>query len=80
MGKMADYSVAILLNRASRELTYQRTFTLKALAFATATYPAIKRAFELVHQLDNHTLALRQEAKAPARNAQAPGAAAAQPY
>ncbi len=65
MGKMGDYAVTILLNKATRELTYKRTFTLKGLAFASTIYPTIKHAFELLHQLDNHTLALRQDAAAP---------------
>ena len=81
MGKMADYAVNIYLNKGQRELTYQRTFTLKALTFAPGTYPAIRRAFEAVHQLDGHTLALRQDAApaapAPANETPAPEGAGA---
>ncbi len=66
MGKLGDYTVQILFQKSRRELTYKRKLTLAGLAFPVTTYPAIKRAFEIIHERDNHLLTLRKDAEEPA--------------
>jgi hypothetical protein len=64
IAEIGAYDARISASEGQRTLRYERTFEFGRggkLVFAPEAYPLMKRMFDRVQELDNHTLALRQE-------------------
>lgn len=59
MGALGDYSTELRVYRKTNTLSYIRNFSLKSTLFPQPSYPAIKKAFEIIRTRDAHTLTLR---------------------
>jgi hypothetical protein len=46
------------------ELQFKRTFSFKGLLFPAASYAPLKQLFDELHESDNHTVTLKQNAAA----------------
>lgn len=65
-GTAGKYEVDLGITKDKKTLIYKRNFTFKGLIFQKDVYPNLKRAFDLVHQQDNHTVTLKLGADAAA--------------
>jgi hypothetical protein len=59
-GELGHQKVQIGVTKDQRMLTYKRQFRFTGMLFPKENYPALKRAFDAVHQVDNHTITLKQ--------------------
>jgi hypothetical protein len=66
-GEAGHYHVKIGVTQDQRRLDYKRDFRFTALIFPKATYPNLKKAFDVLHQRDNHTITLKQAAAGAAK-------------
>ncbi len=72
-GKTSWYKLALGITQDKKTLVFKRDFQFGAdnsILFPVGSYPSLKKLFDAYHQLDSHTITLRQAA-APA--AKAPG-------
>jgi len=63
---VAAYDAKMSASADNRLLRYERTFDFGRagkLVFPASAYSGLKQAFDRLHELDNHTLALRQESR-----------------
>jgi hypothetical protein len=63
---VAAYDAKMSASADNRVLRYERTFDFGRagkLAFPVSAYSGLKQAFDRMHELDNHTLVLRQESR-----------------
>jgi len=63
-GDLGHLKVKIGITKDQRTLSYKREFRFKGMLFPKNTYPNLKRAFDAAHQVDNHTITLKQGAAA----------------
>jgi hypothetical protein len=64
LGKTGEYKVNLTLAAGGTKLVYKRDFIFgreSILSFPQKSYPAIKKAFDFIHEQDNHMLSLRRE-------------------
>jgi hypothetical protein len=59
-GELGHQKIKIGITKDQHTLTYQREFRFTGLIFPKDNYPALKRAFDTVHQVNNHTITLKQ--------------------
>ena len=59
MGKFGTYTVDLGASRDGRALVYRREFEIHDVFLDRQDYPAVKEAFDRVHEHDQHTIALR---------------------
>ncbi|MBI2497076.1 MAG: transglutaminase domain-containing protein, partial [Opitutae bacterium] len=59
LGAIGNYQTSITLNKRSRQLRYQREFSLNANGVAPAHYATLKQAFDGLYARDNHLLTLK---------------------
>jgi hypothetical protein len=65
IGHVGFYDVKVsIANR--RTLVYDRSFRFEGLVFPKDTYPSLKKAFDVLHERDNHAITLKQDAAAAA--------------
>src|SRR5262245_1789298 len=64
-GDLGHLKVKIAVADDQSALNYKRQFRFTGMIFPKDTYPNLKRAFDAVHQVDNHTITLKQGAAAP---------------
>lgn len=63
-GGAGHYNVSVGVTQDQQALQYKREFRFSAMIIPKAAYPNLKRAFDAVHQNDNHTITLKQGAAA----------------
>jgi hypothetical protein len=66
-GRAGNYEVKIMVNKSSRKLHYTRKLTFGAgglIVVPVAEYTPLRQIFDRIHESDNHTLTLKQEAAA----------------
>jgi len=63
-GDLGHLKVKIAVSTDQRALSYKRQFRFTGMIFPKDAYPNLKRAFDAVHQVDNHTITLKQGAAA----------------
>jgi len=66
-GRAGKYEVKIVATRSTRKLHYTRKLTFGAaglIVIPVAEYTPLKQIFDRIHEADNHTLTLKQEAAA----------------
>jgi hypothetical protein len=63
-GELGHLKVKIGVTKDQRTLSYKRQFRFTGMLFPKDTYPNLKRAFDAAHQVDNHTITLKQGAAA----------------
>jgi hypothetical protein len=61
-GETGYYKATISVTKDQRALEYKRSFQFNGLIFPKATYPNLKKALDVLHQRDNHTITLKQGA------------------
>ncbi|MGH9936425.1 MAG: DUF3857 domain-containing transglutaminase family protein [Blastocatellia bacterium] len=61
-GDLGHYKIKIGVTQDQRTLSYKRQFRFEGMVFPKETYPNLKRAFDAVHQVDNHAITLKQGA------------------
>ena len=62
LGQDGDYKVRLAVTKDAKTLIYERKFKFEGLLFPKTTYPDLKRAFDMIHQQDNHAVTLKQGA------------------
>ena len=63
-GELGHCKVKIGVTEDQRTLEYKRSFRFTGMLFGKEHYPNLKRAFDALHQNDNHTITLKQGAAA----------------
>jgi hypothetical protein len=63
-GDLGHLKVKIGVTKDQRTLSYKRQFRFTGMLFPKDSYPNLKRAFDAAHQVDNHTITLKQGAAA----------------
>jgi hypothetical protein len=66
-GSVSQYEVRIGVSKDNRTLHYKRAFSFGGtgtILFPLQTYPQLKQLFDVLHERDNHTITLKQEATA----------------
>jgi len=66
-GDLGHCKIKIGITKDQRALEYKRDFRFTGLMFPKTTYPALKQAFDVLHQRDNHTITLKQGAATAAK-------------
>ena len=64
LGQVGEYAVNIRTDEQQANLFYERKFTWgneQKTYFAASAYGALKQAFDMMHEADNHTMTLRKE-------------------
>jgi Domain of Unknown Function with PDB structure (DUF3857) len=61
---LAKYEVSMGLTAKHEQLVFTRKWTFNALIFPQTSYGGLKKVFELLHENDNHTISLKQQAAA----------------
>jgi hypothetical protein len=59
-GELGHLKIKIGVTKDQRTLSYKRQFRFTGMLFPKDTYPNLKRAFDAAHQVDNHTITLKQ--------------------
>ena len=59
-GNLGHLKIQIGATNDQRTLRYKREFRFTGMLFPKASYPNLKRAFDAAHQVDNHTITLKQ--------------------
>ena len=59
---VAKYEVTISVLGKGEALQLKRTFSFDGLIFPVQSYPGLKRVFDALHDADNHTITLKQDA------------------
>lgn len=59
-GAAGSYDTSIGVTKDQKILVYKRKFRFSALMLPKTNYPAIKAAFDAIHQADNHAITLKQ--------------------
>jgi transglutaminase-like putative cysteine protease len=59
-GELGHLKIKIGVTKDQRTLSYKRQFRFTGMLFPKNTYPNLKRAFDAAHQVDNHTITLKQ--------------------
>lgn len=60
IGQVGDYKVRLAITKDAKTLVYERTFKFEGMLFPKNTYADLKRAFDMIHQQDNHAVTLKQ--------------------
>jgi len=60
LGDLGHLKVKISVTKDQRTLIYNRQFRFTGMFFSKGVYQNLKRAFDTVHQSDNHTITLKQ--------------------
>jgi hypothetical protein len=63
-GNLGHLKIQIGATNDQRTLRYKREFRFTGMLFPKASYPNLKRAFDAAHQVDNHTITLKQSTAA----------------
>lgn len=66
LGPLGEYEISITLAKTSRQLHYQRKFSLHANAVAPKQYAILKHLFDGLYARDNHVLTLKRTERAAA--------------
>ena len=61
---LAKYEVDMGMTAKHEQLVFTRKWTFNALIFPQTSYSGLKKVFELLHESDNHTISLKQQAAA----------------
>ena len=64
IGQIGDYKVRLAITKDAKTLIYERKFKFEGMLFPKTTYSELKRAFDQIHQQDNHAVTLKQGAAA----------------
>jgi transglutaminase-like putative cysteine protease len=59
-GNLGHLKIQIGATKDQRMLRYKRQFRFTGMLFPKDSYPNLKRAFDAAHQVDNHTITLKQ--------------------
>lgn len=59
-GDLGHHKILIGITKDQRTLTYKRQFRFTGMLFPRNIYPNVKRVFDAVHKVDNHTITLKQ--------------------
>ena len=59
---LGKYDVALSISKDGRTLLYKRAIQITGMLFPPAAYPQLKQIFDVLHERDNHTITLKQEA------------------
>jgi hypothetical protein len=59
-GEVGGYDVTLQISTDQKFLVYQRKLKFSGMIFPKATYPSLKKAFDAIHQQDNHAVTLKQ--------------------
>jgi Domain of Unknown Function with PDB structure (DUF3857) len=59
-GQVGKYEVNLGITQDKKQLDYKRTLRFSGLIFKKDVYPQLKRAFDALHQQDNHAVTLKQ--------------------
>jgi hypothetical protein len=62
IGPVGDYKVNLAVTKDAKILVYERKFKFEGMIFPKNIYVELKRAFDMVHQQDNHAITLKQGA------------------
>ncbi len=62
LGKIGDYKVRLAATQDAKTLIYERKFKFEGMLFPQNIYADLKRAFDMIHQEDNHAVTLKQGA------------------
>lgn len=62
LGQIGDYKVRLAITKDAKTLIYERKFKFEGMLLPQSTYADLKRAFDTVHQEDNHAVTLKQGA------------------
>jgi hypothetical protein len=65
LGNVGKYEAVVAITKDQRTLIYKRNFTFGidgTLLFSADKYPALKQIYDATHELDNHTITLKQSA------------------
>jgi hypothetical protein len=63
-GEVGKYDVSLAVTTDKKTLVYKRKLKFSGLIFPKGSYPNLKRAFDVVHNEDNHAVTLKQEVAA----------------
>ena len=66
-GELGHCKIKIGVAQDQRTLEYKRDFRFTGLIFPKESYPNLKKAFDVLHQSDNHTTTLKQGAATAAK-------------
>jgi hypothetical protein len=66
-GDLGHHKIKIGVTEDQRALSYKRQFRFTGMIFPKDTYQNLKRAFDASHQVDNHTITLKQGTAAAAK-------------
>jgi hypothetical protein len=61
---LAKYEVQMMVANKNEQLIVKRNWTFNALIFPQTSYAGLKKVFEILHENDNHTITLKQQAAA----------------
>ncbi len=64
LGEVGRYEVNLAITQDKKTLVYKRNLKFSGLVFPKTTYQALKRAFDTMHQQDNHAVTLKQDVAA----------------
>jgi hypothetical protein len=62
LGQIGDYKVRLAITKDAKTLIYERRFKFEGMLFPKTSYGDLKRAFDMIHQQDNHAVTLKQGA------------------
>jgi hypothetical protein len=62
LGNIGDYKVRLAVTKDAKTLVYERKFKFEGMLFPQNAYADLKRAFDMIHQEDNHAVTLKQGA------------------
>jgi hypothetical protein len=61
-GEVGKYEVKLSMTTDARALVYTRKLEFSGMIFPKSVYPNLKQVFDAIHQQDNHTITLKQDA------------------
>jgi uncharacterized protein DUF3857 len=64
LGEIGNYQVNLSITKDKKTLVYKRKLTFAGLVFPKSSYQALKNAFDMMHQQDNHAVTLKQDVAA----------------
>ncbi|MCI0486575.1 MAG: DUF3857 domain-containing protein [Blastocatellia bacterium] len=62
VNNLGKYDVALSISKDGRTLVYTRATEITGMLFPSMAYPQLKQIFDVLHERDNHTITLKQEA------------------
>jgi hypothetical protein len=63
-GEVGKYEVNLAITKDKKTLVYKRKLKFSGLVFPKSSYESLKKAFDAMHQQDNHAVTLKQDVSA----------------